>query len=205
MFEPPPPSAARLWSFVPTAPGHSLYCVPKNRPHCAPGRAGPPLAITGHVFTTINLLTREKGSHRTGAPAVWGWRSTAQEPHSLNHHPFPGEPRRVTHSAPWAPPRLPGHSRASRQLRGGSRALRSLVYLSPLLSLLLSLLPPVQPLQQAQGWPPRMLVCLGTFLAARRDAAKSQKPAMPRVRNPRFSNDSSSLGGGGAVPKCLSI
>lgn len=66
MFEPPPPSAARLWSFVPTAPGHSLYCVPKNRPHCAPGRAGPPLAITGHVFTTINLLTREKGSHRTG-------------------------------------------------------------------------------------------------------------------------------------------
>lgn len=119
MFEPPPPSAARLWSFVPTAPGHSLYCVPKNRPHCAPGRAGPPLAITGHVFTTINLLTREKGSHRTGAPAVWGWRSTAQEPHSLNHHPFPGEPRRVTHSAPWAPPRLPGHSRASRQLRGG--------------------------------------------------------------------------------------
>lgn len=67
MFEPPPPSAARLWSFVPTAPGHSLYCVPKNRPHCAPGRAGPPLAITGHVFTTINLLTREKGSHRTGA------------------------------------------------------------------------------------------------------------------------------------------
>lgn len=119
-----------MWSFVPTAPGHSLYCVPKNRPHCAPGRAGPPLAITGHVFTTINLLTREKGSHRTGAPAVWGWRSTAQEPHSLNHHPFPGEPRRVTHSAPWVPPRLPGHSRASRQL-GGAPARSGASFICP--------------------------------------------------------------------------
>lgn len=205
MFEPPPPSAARLWSFVPTAPGHSLYCVPKNRPHCAPGRAGPPLAITGHVFTTINLLTREKGSHRTGARPCGA-----------------GGPRPRSRTASTTT-RSQGSQGGSHTLRhgylrgclvtagpadssgGGSRALRSLVYLSPLLSLLLSLLPPVQPLQQAQGWPPRMLVCLGTFLAARRDAAKSQKPAMPRVRNPRFSNDSSSLGGGGAVPKCLSI
>lgn len=203
MFEPPPPSAARLWSFVPTAPGHSLYCVPKNRPHCAPGRAGPPLAITGHVFTTINLLTREKGSHRTRGPgrvglAVHGPGAAQPQPPPVPRGAKAGHTLCAmgTSAAAWS---QPGQQTA----RGGSRALRSLVYLSPLLSLLLSLLLPVQPLQQAQGWPPRMLVCLGTFLAARRDAAKSQKPAMPRVRNPRFSNDSSFLGGG--VPKCLSI
>ena len=85
--------------------GHSVFCVPKIHQSTATSARPVFPRSSRDVFSTINLLTREKGSRCTQGPHLCGAKAhVASERLSLTHLLAQGEQRGSHTSEPLCPP-----------------------------------------------------------------------------------------------------